>query len=222
MSLVGFDLRCAAFAAAATMAATAPLMLAPAATANPLSPIWTGIYVGAHGGASWADVDVANIGAFDTTRAALGGHAGYNVALGKFVVGIEADASHAGTSTDLALAGGGTATVETDWAGTVRGRLGLAVGPALFYATAGWAWTNVQLTEISAAGTRSSSSTTFDGVVYGIGVDAFVLPAISVRLEALRTDYRSETLSLEGAASSLRHLDHGDTVVRAGVTVHFR
>ena len=192
------------------------------ARADPLSPIWSGVYIGAHGGAAWADVDVTNVGSFDTNRATFGGHAGYSLALGNIVLGIEGDASHAGTSTDLAVAAGGTATVETDWAGSVRGRLGLAVGPALLYATAGWAWSNVQLTEITAAGTRSSSSTTLDGAVYGIGAEALVLPSVSLRLEALRTDYRNEKLSLGGGTTALRELDNGDTVVRAGVTVHFR
>lgn len=192
------------------------------ASADPLSPIWSGVYVGAHGGASWADIDVANIGSFDTNRATFGGHAGYNLALGNIVLGIEGDASHTGTSTDIAFAGGGTATVETDWAGSIRGRLGLAIGPGLLYATAGWAWSNVQLTEVNAAGTQSSSSTMLDGVVYGIGGEALVLPSVSLRLEALRTDYRTEKLSLGGGATALRELDNADTVVRAGVTLHFR
>lgn len=199
-----------------------PSIAVTAASADPLSPIWTGIYIGAHGGASWADIDISNAGALDTSRASFGGHVGYNLGLGGFVVGIEADASHTGMSTSLDVSGGGSVAVESDWTGSIRGRLGVPIGPALVYATAGWAWTNASITELSAAGTRTSASTTLDGVVYGIGAEAYVLPSISVRLEALRTDYRTESLSLDGGAVALRDLDHGDTTVRAGVTLHFR
>lgn len=198
------------------------LIAAPTANADPLSPIWTGLYLGAHGGASWADIDVSNVGAFDTSRATFGGHVGYNLGLGGFVVGIEADASHTGMSTRIDITGGGSANVESDWTGSVRGRLGVPIGPALLYATAGWAWTNATLTEVTAIGTKTSSSTTLDGVVYGIGAEAYVLPSISVRLEALRTDYRTDHLSLGGGTTALRDLDHGDTTVRAGVTLHLR
>jgi outer membrane immunogenic protein len=186
------------------------------------APIWTGAYIGLHGGAAWADVEARDLFTFDTGRAAYGGHAGYNIALGNFVVGIEGDAAHAGSTTTAALAGGGTVTLETDWTGTLRGRFGYASGPIHFFATAGWAWTGTTLIERSGAGTTSRGKGTFNGLVYGVGAEAYVLPSISVRVDALRYDYGSERLSMSGGLSALRKIDEADTTVRLGVTLHFK
>lgn len=204
----------------------APLLftmaLAPATAANPLAPIWTGAYIGVHGGAVWADIDTNSFGSFDTTRASFGGHIGYNIALGGLIVGVEADAMHAGSSLSFATTGGGTGRVDSDWSGTLRGRVGVTIGPALVYATAGWAWAGLSVTERTAGGTQFKASGTFDGAVYGVGAEAYVLPAVSVRLEALRYDYDAERLSFGSGLATLRDLDHTDTVVRAGVTLHFK
>jgi len=56
--------------------------------------------------------------------------------------------------------------------------------------------------------------------VYGIGAETYVMPNLSLRLEALRYDYGSEDLSIGGAAAALQEIDPSDTVVRAGVTFH--
>src|SRR5215470_7525401 len=73
-----------------------------------------------------------------------------------------------------------------------------------------------------AAGTSVSSSGTVDGVVYGIGAEAFILPPVSIRLEALRYDYGTEKLSVASGITALSGIDRGDTLVRAGVTLHFK
>jgi outer membrane immunogenic protein len=190
------------------------------AAANPLAPIWTGAYIGVHGGANWADIDVNTLGSFDTAAATGGLHAGYNIGLGGLVVGVEGDASYNGTDIGISTAGGGSANLTSDWSGTIRGRLGMTIGPALLYATAGYAWSETTLTARTATGTKSSSSDSFDGVVYGIGAESYVLPNISLRLEALRYDYGSESLSVSGAGNALQEIDASDTVVRAGITFH--
>ena len=77
------------------------------------------------------------------------------------VVGVEADANYANSSIGFATAGGGTLNVDSTWNGSVRGRAGVNVGPALFYATAGWGWTGVSTVERTAAGTSFKSSGTF-------------------------------------------------------------
>ena len=98
----------------------------------------------------------------------------------------------------------------------------ITVGPALLYATAGWAWTGVSTVERAAVGTSLKSSGTFDGVVYGIGAEAYVFPPVSIRFEALRYDYSTERLSVPGGIVTLSSVDRGDTVLRAAVTLHFR
>jgi len=49
-------------------------------------------------------MDAQQFGTFETTRAAFGGHAGYNVTLGGLLVGVEADAMYPNSSTGFATA----------------------------------------------------------------------------------------------------------------------
>ena len=193
--------------------------LAVTAAANPLAPSWSGVYFGLHAGGDWADLDAAALGNFSDVSAVGGGHLGYNVGLGRFVAGIEADAGYAKSNFALSNTGA-SGDFETNWRGTVRGRFGLTFGLALAYVTAGYAWSEATLTDATAAGAHSTASTTVDGVVYGAGVESYVLPGLSVRLEALRFDYGSQELSFGSGSSALQDLDLDDTVVRAGVTVH--
>jgi outer membrane immunogenic protein len=192
----------------------------PAARANPLAPVWTGAYFGINGGANWADVDISNLGRFDASTATVGAHLGYNFALGNLVIGIEGDGIYDGSDLSFTTGGGGSGNFETEWSGTLRGRLGFTAGPVLLYATAGYAWTEATVTQRSAAGIESSASGNFNGVVYGAGIEGNVLPNISLRLEALRFDYGTEELSFRGGAAAAQDFDPADTVVRAGVTFH--
>ena len=213
--------RCAA--AIATAIAIIPLSILPAANAhadNMLAPIWSGVYLGFHGGAKWADLDTDFSSNISSTNATGGGHAGVNFGLGAVVVGLEGDANYDGSDFVFSTAGGGTGSLSTDWSGTIRGRVGMPIGPALLYATAGYAWTETSLSERTAAGTNHSANHTFSGVVYGIGAEAYVLPNLSLRLEALRYDYSADKLTISGAANSIQEIDPSDTVVRAGVTFH--
>ena len=204
---------------------TAAILLLPATItqvhANPLAPIWTGAYIGFHGGAKWADINTDFSSSFSATDLTGGGHAGYNLGLGGVVIGIEGDATLDTTKFGYTSAGGGSGTFETDWSGTIRARLGIPVGPALLYATAGYAWTETTLNEkTSGGGSSFSSSHSFNGVVYGAGAETYVLPNLSLRLEALRFEYGADKLSISGAKNVLEEFDPSETVVRAGVTFH--
>lgn len=190
------------------------------AKADPLAPIWTGLYLGAQGGVNWSDLDTDLTNTLNATSFSGGGHIGYNVGLGSAVVGLEADANYDNSNFAFGFPGGGGVDYDVNWNGTIRARAGLTFGPALLYATAGYAWTNASVIESSAAGLSSSTDHHFDGVVYGAGVESFVLPNLSLRLEALRYDYGADKLSLTNAANSIQEFDPSDTVVRAGVTFH--
>jgi outer membrane immunogenic protein len=193
---------------------------AGAARADFLAPIWNGAYVGFHGGAKWADIDTDFSSTVSATDVTGGGHIGYNFGLAGLVIGLEAEANLDRTDSSFALMGGGIGSFETDWSGSIRARLGIPVGPALLYATAGYAWTEATISEASLDGGSFSSSHSFDGIVYGLGAETFVLPNLSLRLEALRYDYASDNISISGAQNVLEEIDPSETVVRAGVTFH--
>ena len=77
------------------------------AAADSLGAIWTGAYVGAQVGMSWADFDAHELGSLDTTSAAFGGYVGYNIGLGGLMLGVEADTLYENSSVGTSTVGGG-------------------------------------------------------------------------------------------------------------------
>ncbi|MBX9683499.1 MAG: outer membrane beta-barrel protein [Hyphomicrobium sp.] len=211
---------------AARLSVLAALLLAKtqqleARADNVLAPIWTGVYVGIHGGGNWTELEAAHLRDNSSDDLTFGGHLGFNIGLGLIVAGVEADLNYeaAEFQSDPLLADFSSGEVKAS--GTLRGRVGIPIGPALFYATAGYAWTNVDLTYRSGSGVTRSGTDAFDGIVYGLGAEAFVLPNVTLRLEALRFDYESKEISLSGGLHSLEAYDPNSTVVRAGISYRF-
>lgn len=131
---------------------------------------WTGAYVGANGGYGRQDGSLVNLFTNDAVGTSLGDsttasrgtigdldadgwfgglQAGYNWQAGTLVFGVEADIQGADLNGDRAgrftnpngtIAIDGTASLNIDWFGTVRGRLGAAFGKTLIYATGGFAY----------------------------------------------------------------------------------
>jgi len=195
--------------------------LTTAAAADVLSPIWTGVYAGVHGGANWSDVDFSNLGSVSNTAFLGGGHIGMNMNFGSLIAGVEGDWDYDDSSYGyLIVPGGTTGHLNVDWTASLRGRLGMNVGPALLYATAGIAWSERSVVETTAAGVSGSNTQLMTGLVYGIGAETFVLPNLSLRLEALHYNYGSEDISISAAAAAIKEIEPSDTVVRAGVTFH--
>ena len=116
---------------------------------------WTGFYIGIHGGGAWFDKDWTGVGLIGgggcgaPCPVAAGGHsgsswlvggqAGFNYQTGMFVLGAEVD----GSWTELRGSNLSTLTAvvnnnsRTDALATFAGRVGIASGPALFYAKGG-------------------------------------------------------------------------------------
>jgi len=155
---------------------TGPVYAAPA-------PLWTGFYLGVHGG--YADGEWDGTLGLDTTDdpAAIGydnldktidgdgffggGQIGYNFQRGNLVLGIEADASFAdvdGSETYTTVIFGGCCSFskdhqfEVEYFGTLRGRLGYAEGRYLAYVTGGFAWAKVDGSLTVTANPVSASS----------------------------------------------------------------
>jgi outer membrane immunogenic protein len=127
-----------------------------------------------------------------------GGHAGYNWQQGSFVFGFETDLQ--GTHLESSMNGGLTFTPPVnpfpadafahtvaliDWYGTLRGRVGFATGPWLFYGTGGFAYGNVSLNSTFTGLGLSTSFLTSDvrtGWVGGVGFEYLFRPDLSVGL----------------------------------------
>lgn len=153
---------------------------APAYVAEPVRN-WAGFYFGAHLGAGRTNGDLS-VGSTDiswSTGGALAGlQLGYNfpATAGGLIWGFEADVSFADLTSD-----GTSHHINIDTIGSIRARLGMPVGNALAYVTAGAA---------VLAGTTDSSdeagySYTEWRPVAGFGVEAWVTDTISVRAEGL-------------------------------------
>lgn len=202
------------------MAVTSALALSStAALAQSRQSTWQGLYVGINAGGTFGDMKVTDPGgsfSWDHGGAAIGGHAGYNFQFNQIVAGIEADIAWTNGEGKFAL-GGINVRTETSYLGSVRGRLGVAFGNMLAYATGGYGYTSAKAHMTGPGAAASGDSTRFDGWVFGGGLEAKFTPTISGRLEALH--YALNHKEFEAGVGEIKsNLDQ--TVVRAGVTFH--
>jgi outer membrane immunogenic protein len=139
---------------------------------------WTGFYVGGNAGWGWGSA----LGT-DPSGYLIGLQAGYNF---QYASGLLA-----GVETDIAITGldatGAGGTVSLDYLGTVRGRLGYTVDRFLVYGTGGLAYGGG---EVTLGGLPNSK--THIGWTIGAGVEAFIAPNITARLEYLFADLGRE------------------------------
>lgn len=163
------------------------------------APIWTGFYMGGNVGYAWNAGDNDHFSSTDglfrtglENAGAFGGaQFGYNHQFRNNVVaGIEADIQGGDVNSSAAFAGnGGTGTFTSDvnYFGTIRGRLGYAMGPMMLYATAGFAWADVETRALGVTGAgRSfdvSGSSMATGYVVGAGVEYAFSRNWSAKLE---------------------------------------
>lgn len=222
-------------AASATSAGAGALFLLPlalvllpsvATAQSAIAPIWSGIYVGATAGGNWSDFETSYAKrSFDLDGYTLGVHGGVNMQFLGFVLGVEADATIADASHSSGLSPAVSASSEVDWLGSVRGRLGYALGPLHIYGTAGLAWTETTVVGHTLGSTFGHSTETQRGFVYGAGVEARLIPNLSFRAEVLRYDFDMEWHTLTGstggsAVSQLIAVEPDFTVFRAGMSFH--
>ena len=182
-------------------------------------PLWTGFYIGAHVGGAWADIKNRNLDGFapdiltpswnnNNSGVFGGGTVGYNYQAGNWgfgsgawVIGVEADFGGAGLTNswnDGVLVGNpGFLRIKNDasFYADVTGRLGYAVGPALFYAKGGWAFLDTNFTVdgcCSSAGLPFSingNNNGLDGWTVGGGIEYMWSPSWSVKAEYLYFDF---------------------------------
>jgi outer membrane immunogenic protein len=149
---------------------------------------WGGFYAGGLAGYGWGKADTDN-GNFDADGFFGGLFAGYNVLLGNSIVaGIEADGTYGHQD---GSGGSPNISVENNWNGTVRGRLGYAIDRILVYGTGGLAVGEVDVSDAS-----TSDSNTAIGWTAGGGVEAAITDKLIGRVEYRYTDFGSDSYAL--------------------------
>lgn len=198
----------------------------PTRTVAPVAPAvlpttWTGFYAGLNLGYGWANVGGDNGFSNNNLDGVIGGgQLGYNWQTGALVLGLEGDIQGSGQRrSDTGTVGGVAFTVDQKmpWFATLRGRLGYAAGPWLFYGTGGAAWVNYNLS-VSALGASVSDDTTRTAWTAGGGVEWMFYPRWSAKLEYLFIDTGSTSATLLGTTFEGRARDN---IFRAGVNYHF-
>jgi outer membrane autotransporter protein len=152
MAFAMVDVADHAMAYAAKVTKTAPVFVTKAKPMVERPYNWTGWYLGGFGGADYGKGHM-DFGSFSadphTAGALLGGTLGYNSQVGSWVWGIEADAGWTNANGSVGcnnpLAAGQPLFLtdcrdKADWITTLTGRLGLAMGRALYYVKGGGAW----------------------------------------------------------------------------------
>lgn len=132
-----------------------------------------------------------------------GAHAGYNWQSSSWVYGVETDLSamRLNSAMNTGLTDGittATTNADVDWYGTVRGRLGWAQGPLLFYGSGGLAYGRVDLNSSMAMpgltlNTQTSSVKT--GWVAGGGIDYLWTPNLILGVQYQYVDLGSVNLA---------------------------
>ena len=207
----------AAVAAAALIgvagAANATDMYAPASLKDqPVivpPPTWTGFYIGAHVGGFWSDVQIHDRNNWlgngpgwgwtnDNDGVFGGGTVGYNyqvsnwgIGSGSVVIGFEADFGAAGLNRTWQVAPAFEAKEDGNFYADVTGRLGYAVGPALFYAKGGWAFLDADVTFRTPVWSVNHNG--LDGWTVGGGIEYAWTPNWSVKGEYLHFDFSKIT-----------------------------
>lgn len=182
----------------------------------PAAPNWSGVYVGGNLGYGWADEVVAGSGAMDGVVGGVQIGVNWQAAGSPLVLGIEADLNASGQGrSDLV----GTVTIEQaiDALATVRGRLGLADGGWMVYATGGWAYLNYNITGTQ-AGASVEANSSHSAWVAGAGVEWMLMPQWSAKVEYLYLDSGDVNTTLFGVPVTGRMRDG---IARAGLNYRF-
>lgn len=211
---------------------------------------WTGFYIGGSAGYSWNKLTTTDLdywdGLGDTSQqshgAAVGGTVGYNWQVRHLVYGIEGDfnwLSNSSTSNnDLSSVNGlpyDRITGKIDSLATVRGRIGIALDPALLYMTGGLAFGHVKNSYVDVANTSNSlvcpGCTTWSdsgwrtGFVFGGGVESGISSNLSLKVEALYYQLSDHTVSdvprLNNPYAYRQRFDDSGLIARVGLNYRF-
>jgi len=185
---------------------------------------WTGPYIGVETGFNALNFDAHYTdntfkGSGGTATPSFGGQAGYNFQNGKIVYGFEVDANFMGYN-QIDVTAKDTYAAQSDWYGTARGRIGVANGRGLVYATGGLALSKVDIQDSLFISSNTLSPSMELGWVAGAGIEYAVNDKISLKGEFLHLDYGTlQSTDFFNGAPVQTH--YQDNVVRLGLNFHF-
>jgi outer membrane immunogenic protein len=187
---------------AADLPVKAPPLATPASVYN-----WTGFYVGVNGGGGWGTTNwlftlnglTAN---HNISGGFAGGQVGYSWQTGAWVFGVEADGDWANIkgSTPCPNPVFACASSASDLA-SLRGRIGYASGPWLFYGTGGLGYANAHYSALRGglpAATAAGTATGFFnddrwGYAAGAGIEWGFAPNWSAKVEYMHYGFGTDT-----------------------------
>ena len=163
---------------------------------------WQGGYIGAHGG-----VGLGTAGSLTTGGTLYGLHGGMNIQSGSFVGGLEGevDASQVKNSST-------SESFTQSWIASGRGRGGYAFGNNLAYGTFGLGISGTNYTNVN------STDVIKYGIVYGAGLETFVMPNVTLRGEFIHYDLAASNYLANGSSVSL---DTKSNLLRLGISYKF-
>ncbi len=168
-------------------APAAPFVQAPSFT-------WTGLYAGLNAGYAFGQFNDNNIGGNRFRKAdgfVGGGQIGYNYQINQIVLGVEADGQLSQFDAKAnPINARGYGKGEVGYFGTVRGRLGYAMGRTMIYGTGGWAYGQAKVSTVPgvAINALASDKNNLSGYALGAGVEHALTNNITVRGEYMYVD----------------------------------
>lgn len=185
---------------------------------------WSGFYAGVNASYGWGTLDrqPAAGGATVSNNSgggALGAQVGYNLDMGGFVLGTEADLQWARIGHTQDLGAGDTLKAGIDVFGTIRGRAGMSFGQVMPYVTGGFAAGRGSVSLDN--GVTTSQTATHMGWTVGAGLEAQATSNISIKAEYLYVDLGTQTYNNLPAPFGNTDATQRFSVVRAGLNYKF-
>lgn len=178
---------------------------------------WTGLIINPDAGYETLKLGGAPKGALKDPKGwRAGGELGYDLQIGNFVIGAAGDGFYSWLEGKGSGSGAARYTAELDYFGTLRARAGFAQGRFLGYATGGWAFGQL---EISDKPNNLKDKEFLSGWALGGGFEYVWNRSVTLRAEYLHLDFGKEAFSSLPAVSN--RLSGEMEMIKVGLITRF-